>query len=209
MNFAQCLSRYGRFRGNTQFNDLKARIFKRHQLDKAERGQFGFDEREDRSGRTDCYIDTQLLEDLSMLRVIYTRNCTSNFEALFGNLADHQVVFVFTCHSNNHIRTAGPNFLHCSGFAGIASYHRLAQLFVQSRKTGGIFLEQQHFMSVVEQTFSEVVANIATASDNNVHRFPLFLSDRGLMHTHLTYSDWPLYSPQGEAAETGPFPGGD
>src|SRR5260221_9473762 len=107
MNIAQHLSCHRRLCRDAQLNNLQSSIFQRHKLDETEIGEFGLDERENRPGRTDRYIDTELLEDLSVLRVIHAGNSATNLEALLRNLANHEVILVFTGDGDNDISTAG------------------------------------------------------------------------------------------------------
>lgn len=129
-----------------------------------------FDQPEDNPRRGDSGIDSEPGKKRFVRRRVDAGDGSGNVEALLGHLANHEVVFVLAGHGRHNIGPTEADFRHEPGLAAVALKNDLSQLVGQSTGSRPVFLDQKNFVTRGGQVFSEVVADVAAAHEDNVHR---------------------------------------
>src|SRR6266699_6432146 len=131
-------------------------------------GQLRFDHRKNGPGGANS-SDAQLLKNFLVLWVIQSRNSAFNLKVSLRHLTNDDIIFVFTGDGNNHICTAYADLFHSPRLAGIAAHYCLPQFLFEGLITSLAFLQEQDLMPPLQQVLSEVVANVAATSYDNIH----------------------------------------
>ncbi len=133
----------------------------------------GLDHMQDGRGRADQHIDPQVAEELLVVGIVDARDGEGNLIARLGDLADHQIVVVVARHRDHQIRALSADLIHRARLAGVTTKHRGSQILLQAFEAHRILLQQQHLMSLLDQTLRQVIADLAAASNDDIHVVPV------------------------------------
>src|SRR5581483_11184605 len=139
---------------------------------------FLLQEREKKVGGAHRGVDPQPVKNDPVSGVIDARDGSRHFELVFCHLADHEIVLVMTGDGDHHIGTFNSGRAERCSLRAVALKRGSVEDVDYVFGLGGLFLDNQDFLTLAEKRFGEIVADLAGANDDDVHYSPVTRPNR-------------------------------
>ena len=132
-------------------------------------GQPALDNAQDQFGGRDSHVDTELVKQLNVARVVHPRNRPGHLELTLGKLAGDQVVLIVTGDRGHNIRTLDPGGGEKGHLVPIANEGGAAAQL--GRHKGGayrVLLDESDLVATLKQMPAQVEADLSGAYHDDV-----------------------------------------
>ena len=185
-----------------RLDELELALAETGQVQELVHGDVLLDRAEDHPRRADQLVDTEVLEQVFVFRVVDAGDRARHVEVVLRHLADDKVVLVVAGHCRHDVSPVRARLAEVLALAAIVGDHDRPDLVGDLVGPRTVLLHQDDFVAGLDQLLGQVIADLATANDQNEHR--LRLPARVRLGRRCT--DRLASEPDGTAPDPGPQP---